>query len=152
MRLVVDASAAIRDLIGSGLAGVTPRVLRDERFDLLVAEQTVDEIGRKLPERSAAMVAQGRITVEVREALLRDATLVMTNALSIVAAPMYAGHEALARRRLVDPAHQDDWPVLALALATDSAIWSDDRDFFGCGSPVWATPVLRRELEASDQP
>lgn len=36
-----------------------------------------------------------------------------------------------------------DWPLLAAALAIDAEIWSEDRDFFGTGVPVWSTPNLR---------
>ena len=35
---------------------------------------------------------------------------------------------------------KSDWPLLAAALVLDSEIWSDDRDFFGIGVPVWSTP------------
>jgi predicted nucleic acid-binding protein len=35
---------------------------------------------------------------------------------------------------------KSDWPLLAAALALDGEIWSDDRDFFGVGVPVWSTP------------
>ena len=43
-----------------------------------------------------------------------------------------------ARARLHERA-QSDWPVLAAALTFDAAIWSNDRDFFGVGVPVWST-------------
>ena len=50
----------------------------------------------------------------------------------------YQRAEAAARARLHARA-QPDWPVLAAALAHDGAIWSNDRDFFGVGVPVWST-------------
>jgi predicted nucleic acid-binding protein len=34
---------------------------------------------------------------------------------------------------------QPDWPVLAAAISTGAGIWSDDRDFFGVGVPVWSS-------------
>lgn len=34
---------------------------------------------------------------------------------------------------------KSDWPLLAAALALEGEIWSDDRDFFGVGVPVWST-------------
>ena len=36
-----------------------------------------------------------------------------------------------------------DWPLLAAALVTDGDIWSEDKDFFGTGVPVWSTANLR---------
>jgi len=32
-----------------------------------------------------------------------------------------------------------DWPVVAAALALDCPIWTEDRDFFGAGVPVWTS-------------
>ena len=34
---------------------------------------------------------------------------------------------------------KSDWPALAAAMAFEGSIWSDDRDFFGVGVPVWAS-------------
>jgi predicted nucleic acid-binding protein len=34
---------------------------------------------------------------------------------------------------------KSDWPTLAAAMAFEASIWSDDRDFFGVGIPVWST-------------
>jgi predicted nucleic acid-binding protein len=33
----------------------------------------------------------------------------------------------------------DDWPVLALVLAADSPVWTEDQDFFGTGVATWTT-------------
>ena len=45
--------------------------------------------------------------------------------------------EAEARRRM--KRHPVDWPIVAAALELDCPIWTDDRDFFGCGVATWAT-------------
>lgn len=50
----------------------------------------------------------------------------------------FAAYEQRARARLHARA-QSDWPVLAAALAYDGGIWTNDRDFFGVGVPVWTT-------------
>jgi predicted nucleic acid-binding protein len=44
--------------------------------------------------------------------------------------------EAMTRIGRRDP---DDWPVLALALAADSPVWTEDQDFFGTGVATWTT-------------
>ena len=54
----------------------------------------------------------------------------------------YIDHEDAARARL-GPRGQPDWPVLAAALAFEHDIWSNDRDFFGVGVPVWTTQNVR---------
>jgi len=48
-------------------------------------------------------------------------------------------NEALARIQSRDP---DDWPVVATALALDLPIWTEDRDFFGCGVATWITNTV----------
>jgi predicted nucleic acid-binding protein len=59
-----------------------------------------------------------------------------------VPATAFDQFELRARERL-SLAAQRDWPVLALALAVDAAILSNDRDFFGVGTAVWATETVR---------
>ena len=49
------------------------------------------------------------------------------------------GNEARARVQSRDP---DDWPVVAAALALDLPIWTEDRDFFGCGLATWITNTV----------
>jgi predicted nucleic acid-binding protein len=43
---------------------------------------------------------------------------------------------------------EDDWPVLATALALACAIWSEDTDFFGTGVAVWTTNRIEIFLKA----
>jgi predicted nucleic acid-binding protein len=51
----------------------------------------------------------------------------------------YADREHEARSRIRDP---DDWPVVATALALELPIWTEDRDFFGCGIATWITNTV----------
>jgi len=60
---------------------------------------------------------------------------------------LYGIHEAQARRRLRGRDEQD-WPVLASALALACAIWTEDADFFGTGVAVWTTGNIEVFLEA----
>lgn len=59
---------------------------------------------------------------------------------SLTAPEVYAERLTEARERL--PRDARDAPTLALALTLDCGIWTADRDFFGCGVPVWSTEVL----------
>ncbi|HWB96794.1 MAG TPA: PIN domain-containing protein [Bryobacteraceae bacterium] len=34
---------------------------------------------------------------------------------------------------------EEDWPVLATALALKCPIWTEDADFFGAGIATWTT-------------
>lgn len=56
----------------------------------------------------------------------------------------YQPFEATARRRI--PRDPDDWPTVALAIALEAGVLTNDYDFFGCGCPTWAVDTLRAEL------
>ena len=53
--------------------------------------------------------------------------------------------EPLARQRLFRR-DEDDWPILAAALALDCPIWTEDTDFFGCGVAIWTTDRVELHL------
>jgi predicted nucleic acid-binding protein len=55
-----------------------------------------------------------------------------------IEADTYASFETLARERIGNR-DEDDWPVLAAALALGCPIWTEDTDFFGCGVATWTT-------------
>jgi hypothetical protein len=50
----------------------------------------------------------------------------------------YGLFEEEARQRLRGR-DEEDWPVLAAALALSCAIWTEDTDFFGSGIAVWTS-------------
>lgn len=58
-----------------------------------------------------------------------------------VEADVYAIFEGQARQRLRGR-DEDDWPVLATALALGCGVWSEDQDFFGTGIAVWNTKTI----------
>lgn len=60
---------------------------------------------------------------------------------------LYAAFEHDARERLRSR-DEDDWPVLASALALSCPIWSEDSDFFGTGVAVWTTGRIEIFLKA----
>jgi predicted nucleic acid-binding protein len=51
---------------------------------------------------------------------------------------IYGIFEQEARRRLRGR-DEEDWPILAAALAISCAIWTEDTDFFGTGIAVWTS-------------
>jgi predicted nucleic acid-binding protein len=61
----------------------------------------------------------------------------------------YSPFEAIARERM-GRRDEDDWPILASALALQCPIWTEDTDFFGCGVATWTTD--RIELYLSKRP
>jgi predicted nucleic acid-binding protein len=43
---------------------------------------------------------------------------------------------------------EEDWPILATALALSCAIWTEDTDFFGTGIAVWTSSRIEIFLKA----
>jgi len=55
---------------------------------------------------------------------------------------LYQSFEAVARARIA-PRDLHDWPVVALALALNLPIWTEDQDFFGSGIATWRPTVSK---------
>lgn len=53
--------------------------------------------------------------------------------------------ETQARLRLKQRDEQD-WPILAAALALNCPIWTEDADFFGVGVATWTTANIEYHL------
>ena len=64
---------------------------------------------------------------------------------------LYQAYEAQARKRIAgrDP---DDWPIVALALALNLPIWTEDRDFFGSGIATWTSDRVEIYLRYLEMP
>ena len=60
---------------------------------------------------------------------------------------IYSAFESEARTRL-GGRDEEDWPVLACALALGCAVWTEDSDFFGTGIAVWNTSRIKIFLES----
>jgi predicted nucleic acid-binding protein len=59
----------------------------------------------------------------------------------------YGVFEEEARERLRGR-DEEDWPVLATALALNCAVWTEDSDFFGTGIAVWTSNRIEIFLKA----
>ena len=53
--------------------------------------------------------------------------------------PKYTGPFEQQRCKRLQKRDEDDWPVLATALALEYPIWTEDADFFGTGVATWTT-------------
>lgn len=122
--IVLDANIMVTAIIGV-FAQQRLRELLSRAAPLAVPALQLEEAGFVLTEKLAFPSAIDR----VKE---------LASHIRILDPANYAAREADARARLHERA-QSDWPVLAAALTFDAAIWSNDRDFFGVGVPVWST-------------
>lgn len=125
MLLVVDANILVSVVLGRSLSLLADIASRD--VVLLVPLRMMLETGRILsdPARLGSEVGLSRLSL-------------LQEFVTILEQPRYEQREDQARARLF-PAAQNDWPVLAAALAFEAAIWSNDRHFFGTGVAVWST-------------
>jgi predicted nucleic acid-binding protein len=76
----------------------------------------------------------------------RDSLVRVCDWIEVVDNALYADFETNARERMAGR-DEDDWPVVAVALALDSPIWTEDRDFFGAGIATWTTDRVELYLK-----
>jgi predicted nucleic acid-binding protein len=51
---------------------------------------------------------------------------------------LYEQHESSARERMRSR-DVADWPIVAISMLLDCAIWTEDQDYFGSGIATWTT-------------
>lgn len=76
--------------------------------------------------------------------LYADVTALLDDRITRMVEEDYRDFERVARVRI--PRDPDDWHTVTLALAFGADIWTNDRDFFGCGVATWATETLQPHL------
>ena len=140
MRLVVDANI----LVGELIRGRGRKLIARPELELYIAESAWEEACHELSKRIAAMVQKGVFSSQVGQDLLADAIALAEARVSLVPHEVYAAYETIARARI--PRDPDDWPTAALALVLEAGIWTNDRDFLGCGLPTWTTETLASHL------
>ena len=126
--LVLDANILIRAVLGQKV----PILLKtySERVSMVAPSSAYEEAADNLPEilrKRRAPVAPALDRLESLKELVQPVSL-----------ELYSDFEETARRRLKGR-DEDDWPVLALALAYNFHVWTEDPDFFGTGIPTWTS-------------
>jgi predicted nucleic acid-binding protein len=141
--IVLDANILIRAVLGRRVRHLIEGYA-EAGVRFLIPQAMLAEAQEHLPELLDKM---GVPAVEARrsiEYLMRLVELVDHDA--------FAAHEQEARYRLRGR-DEEDWPVLATALALNCPIWTEDTDFFGTGSTVWTTKnveiYLRSQLKST---
>jgi predicted nucleic acid-binding protein len=136
MRLVVDASVLVSELLRArGRAR-----LADERLELFLAEHTLSEVRHEVPKRVAAFIRHRGLEAEAGRSLVERCFDAMDANLIVVAEVAYQPLAEEARWRCArDP---QGWPIVALSLSLDAAVWTEDQDFLGTGVPTWSTRTL----------
>lgn len=137
MRVVVDANI----LVGQLSRDQGRRLLKHPNLQLLITEQAWSEAWHEFPRRLQRRVAAQTFSAEAVENTLSVTQQIAEEYITRMPLEAYALYESEARLRIPDD--PDDWPTVALALAANASIWTEDKDFFGCGIAVWRTPQMR---------
>lgn len=140
MRLVVDAST----LVAESLRVRGRALLNHSELDLAMAAPTWSETRHELRKRADLIARRIHPETVSPDDLLRQILTVIEARVAFIPEDVYASRLLEARRRI--PRDPEDTPVVALALALDSGIWTADRVFFGCGLPVWTSETLQMHL------
>ena len=136
MRLAVDTST----LVAEALRSRGRRLLAHSALDLVAAEEAWSEAEHELARRVALVATRQQLSIEAGRELADEVLRLMRACVRVVSGDVCAPHMVEATERM--PRDRRDAPTVALALALQCGIWTADRDFFGCGVPVWATETL----------
>lgn len=138
--IVLDANILIRAVLG---ARVRRLIQTYGDSVLLVSPHTaIGEMDRHLPGLADRRHLDAAVAAEIRSKVIA--------AVEIVLSATYAPFEAAARQRL-ERRDEDDWPILATALALGCPIWTEDLDFFGCGVATWTSDRVELYLKATTE-
>jgi predicted nucleic acid-binding protein len=114
-----------------------------EQVQFLAPDTAFEEAREWLPE-----ILEGRQVPVGPAMLVLDLVAGLVQAVDI---ETYEPFEDLARQRIARR-DEDDWPILAAALALDCPIWTEDTDCFGCGVATWTTDRIELYLaKAAEQ-
>lgn len=134
--LVLDANILIRAVLGRRVRNLLARYCGSAQF--LVPDAMLREAQEHLP---VILSGQGIPTADGL-AVLRA----ICGVVQVMEVATYSSFEKPARLRL-KARDQDDWPVIATALAFNCPIWTEDADFFGAGVATWTTDRVEMFFE-----
>jgi len=124
--IVMDANILIRGTLGEHVPELLERYSDKVRFFTVAV--CYEEVRRHLP---AILEKRGLEPAPFLKAVDLLETVVVP-----LDEEIYGAFEAQAKQRIAARDEQD-WPLLALALALDCPIWTEDNDFFGTGVVTW---------------
>ena len=140
--IVVDANILIRAVLGRRVRHLL-ETYAAQGFRFVTPGVAFDDAQRYLPR---LLEKRGKKHADVGKSLAY-----LQHLIEPIDRELYGEFEREARERLRSR-DEDHWPVLALALGLDCAIWSEDQDFFGTGVAVWTTnriEILLRSQQAT---
>jgi predicted nucleic acid-binding protein len=116
--LVLDANILIRAVLGSRVLSLLRKYA--DQVGFLAPESAFQEAREHLPE----ILERRNVPLASALALLE----LVTTLVQTVEIEAYSRFESVARER-IDRRDEDDWPILASALALDCPIWTEGHRF-----------------------
>src|SRR3982750_3560217 len=126
--VILDANILIRAVLGKRVREILETHSARVRF--FAPDTAFAEAREHLP----GILLKRGIEPEAALAVLAELAVVI----GCIDAEIYGPFETAARQRL-QRRDEEDWPVLATALALECPIWTEDADFFGAGVATWTT-------------
>lgn len=126
--LILDANILIRGVLGSKVRDLL--LSNHEKVDFFTPDVCMNDAEKYLPILFKKKSLPAEPALRVLAAL--------KSVIQILDEGIYSEYTEEAKRRMEnrDP---EDWPIAAAALALKSAIWTEDKDFFGSGFTTWMT-------------
>jgi predicted nucleic acid-binding protein len=142
MDLIADASAVVGELLRTrGRA-----LLRHPEMVWFTTEEIQSEVHHEVVRRIRGLAQRQQLDAQEAANLAQRTLKLFDDTVSVIPNIAYVSLRDRALTRITDP---QDWSAIALALASGAGIWTEDRDFFGVGLPIWSTRVLLAHLAIS---
>lgn len=135
--LVLDANILVRAVLGNKVRNYL--IDFNESVDFFIPDICVEEAQKYLP-----IIFDKR---KLSTALLMDTINRVIGLLQIIDKSIYQERATDAQRRMNNRDIQD-WPAVATSLLFNCPIWTEDKDFFGVGIPVWTSDTIHIFFES----
>ena len=143
--VILDANILIRAVLGKRVREILE--MHSARVRFFAPDTAFAEAREHLP----GILLKRGVDPEAALAVLAELAILI----GCIDGEIYGPFETAARQRL-QKRDEEDWPVLATALALECPIWTEDADFFGAGVATWTTDrveLLLREVQPDpDEP
>lgn len=139
--IVLDANILVRTALGKQLDGLIREYA--EKVEFVCPEQAFDEAELHLP----TIIRKRGGTQDTIDATL-ETLHQLALFIQILPVSTFEAFEEDAKERLAKR-DEKDWAYLALALALHCPIWTEDKDFFGCGVAIWTSDRIKIFLTES---
>lgn len=134
--LVLDANILIRAVLGQKVRNLI--MAHAGQIDFFAPTVCFDDARKYLPDLLSKRNLATDAALQVLDVLNRLVQRVEPEWLE--------AFETQARLRLRQRDEQD-WPILAAAMALNCPIWTEDTDFFGVGIATWTTTNVQNYFE-----